>query len=73
MSRRRQQQQLCPTPSKRIYESLDEARVDYEGQVERWGSSQACMAYHCLCLKWHRTKRDDTNLKAIDLRVPAHG
>jgi hypothetical protein len=61
MSRRRRIP--CPTPSKRRYASIDEAREGYERESRMYPYRQvADRAYHCMCGVWHRTKRNDPHL-----------
>lgn len=64
MSRRHQHQQLCPTPSKRAYYTLEELREAFEEdlvleQRRAYNFILADQAYRCRCLRWHRTKRTD--------------
>ena len=70
MSRRYAKAHECPTPSKRRYGSLYEAKGDLERQQAKAVLSHmhlATWAYVCVCGWYHRTKSRDALPGAVDL------
>lgn len=70
MSRRFASAHPCPTPSKQVFESVDDAREAYERNLVNpvmIGMQIADYAYRCQCGKFHRTHRHDHYLGGVAL------
>jgi hypothetical protein len=68
MSRRRRVP--CPTPSKTIFHSVEEAAAAYREEIKLYlipGQYRSRWAYRCICGKWHRTGHPIHSLPHVDL------